>query len=54
MCCLKSATENKLEERSCCVLADQSSISKDFPPRGLAPAQTEELLLLSVSLILPN
>lgn len=50
---LKSATQNKLGEWSCCVLADQCSISKDFPQCGLAPAQTDELFLLSVSLILP-
>lgn len=50
---LKSATQNKLEEWSCYVLADQCSISKDFPQCGLAPAQTDELFLLSVSLILP-
>lgn len=35
------------------MLADQCSISEDFPQCGLAPAQTDELFLLSVSLVLP-
>lgn len=50
---LKSATQNKLEKWSCWVFADKCSISKDFPHCGLAPAQTDELFLLSISLVLP-